>query len=309
MGRLLLIIFLVKFKTNRYNLLAFSNKVFLTIRKIRLTSEELLKFLISSNHDIAKLIPERGMDYEDLCSLYILDCSPVINSIDEIKLIPKKLANVAESEYCVTNDFSPAIIEECCSYGFFPMALKLWNSHFLTVKYHLYKSIVEFDTLHIPKSVRRYAKNMRLTFDKNFDLCIDNIHRIYGLNWLYPPLVEGLRALHLGKTFKIGVHSVELWEGDELIAGEIGFIVRNVYTSLSGFYLKNCAGNIQMSALGLFLKANGFAYWDLGMPLPYKRKYGAVNMNRVEYEKLFDKTPLDLLKFPSDEIDIESFFC
>ncbi|MBP7552293.1 MAG: hypothetical protein KA885_02625 [Spirochaetes bacterium] len=273
-----------------------------------MTSEELVKLLISSNADIAKLTTDNGISYEDLCSLYILDSSPIINSINEIKLIPDKLSNNFESEYCVSNDFSPAIIEECCSYGFFPMAVKLLDRHFLTVKYHLYKSIITFDKLHIPGSVRRYAKNMRLTFDKNFDLCINNIHNIYGFNWLYPPLVEGFKAIHIGANFKIGVHSIELWEGDELIAGEIGFIVRNVYTSLSGFFLKNCAGNIQMSALGLFLKVNGFAYWDLGMPIPYKNKYGAVNMNRVEYEKLFDETSPDLLKFPNDEINIEPFF-
>lgn len=273
-----------------------------------MTPEELVKILISSDADITKLSPDYGLNYEDLCSLYILDSSPIINSIDEIKLIPEKLSNSTESEYCISNDFSPEMIEECCSYGFFPMAIKLLDRHFLTVKYHLLKSIMKFDSLHISKNVRRYAKNMYLTFDKNFDLCIKNIHKIHGLNWLYPPLVEGLKAIHFGKDFKVGVHSVELWEGDELIAGEIGFIVRNVYTSLSGFYLKNCAGSIQMSALGLFLKNNGFAYWDLGMPIPYKYKYGAINMNRTEYEDLFNKTNQNLLNFPDDKIEIESIF-
>ena len=66
-----------------------------------------------------------------------------------------------------------------------------------------------------------------------------------------------------------------------------------------------------MALLGHFLFENGFAYWDLGMSIPYKYRYGAFDADRTEQEsrwkllnsnrnELSDKTEYklsDFLKF------------
>jgi hypothetical protein len=36
-----------------------------------------------------------------------------------------------------------------------------------------------------------------------------------------------------------------------------------------------------------WLRDNGFAFWDLGMPLPYKTDLGAVNLNTKEFVKIY----------------------
>ena len=51
---------------------------------------------------------------------------------------------------------------------------------------------------------------------------------------------------------------------DELVAGDLGYTVGGVYTSLTGFHTENNAGSVLLCALGRYLELNGFAFWDLG---------------------------------------------
>lgn len=63
-----------------------------------------------------------------------------------------------------------------------------------------------------------------------------------------------------------------------------------------------------MAVLGLWLRENGFAFWDLGMSLPYKYRYGASDYDRDEQEKMMDKiNGTKIISFPSEEIPLTYF--
>lgn len=70
--------------------------------------------------------------------------------------------------------------------------------------------------------------------------------------------------------------SMELWEGDVLVAGELGYAQGGVYTSLTGAYVKAHAGagSVQLGCLGVLLRAAGFQVWDFGMAMGYKLELG-----------------------------------
>ena len=104
------------------------------------------------------------------------------------------------------------------------------------------------------------------------------------------------------------VDSVEIWHDGKIVAGEIGFRTGTAYASLSGFHTEDNIGHVQMAVLGLWLRENGFAFWDLGMSLPYKYRYGAADYDRDEQEKMMDKiNGTKIISFPSEEIPLTYF--
>lgn len=191
--------------------------------------------------------------------------------------------------------FDENVIRESLYRGFYTMALPLFGKSFLYVKYHKNKLIIKPKDFHIPKNFNRLQRrfeNYTMTFNKDFDKTIDTLIKVYPETWLTPELVQAFKNIHKNSDNKVSIDSVEIWnEKGELVAGEIGFITKSAYASLSGFHLEKDTGTYQMCLLGKYLFKNGFKYWDLGMSLPYKYRYGAKDKTRKEQEKLWNKLP------------------
>lgn len=147
----------------------------------------------------------------------------------------------------------------------------------LIPKIHFVRSCMHPSEIHISKKVKKLCKNFYITIDKDFDGVINGIIEKHGENWLYPFIQKEFKKLfEKTETYKnLEMHSVEVWFGDELVAGEIGNSIGAVYTSLTGFQRKNCAGTIQLCALAKLLEYQNFQLWDLGMLLPYKKDIGS----------------------------------
>jgi Leu/Phe-tRNA-protein transferase len=60
-----------------------------------------------------------------------------------------------------------------------------------------------------------------------------------------------------------------------------------IYTSYSGYTDEDSAGTVQMALTGRWLRDQGFAFWDLGMPLEYKDRLGAVNLDSRQFVELW----------------------
>lgn len=245
-------------------------------------------------------------------------------------------------EDAVCPDFYEDVVRKSLSLGYYPMSMekaietiterdkyeRLYSTvkrddsgkitflarYFMTIRHHEKKMIIDFDNFRFPKKTRRYVKqtfaDYTLTFNRNFDLCAEQIIRHYEAEgtWLVPPLLDVFRNIHNNPDSEVSVDSVELWHGDELVAGELGFITHNAYASLCGFHTENNSGTVQMAALGTWLKENGFAYWDLGMEMSYKYIYGAISMNREKQRQYFEKLGPDRLSLPKEPIRIGDLF-
>jgi leucyl/phenylalanyl-tRNA--protein transferase len=262
---------------------------------------------------------------------------PYIHSIPSLHVLLTVLYKGLPHEFCWSCDLSPRFVAEVSYHGFVPMAERTPDGQYIMLpKMHVYRCLLQFGQLHIPKKVRKRASAFHVTVDTCFDAVVTACqaqHTEEGC-WLHAPLMVAFRALHhprpmapsdkserevaapeptgaaaAGATGATGpasgpasshaaaaagssspgagrgvrLHSIEVWRGAELVAGEVGLSVGATYTSLSGFYTVSSSGTVQCVATALMLRRAGYAYWDLGMELPYKMQLGATTVPRATF--------------------------
>jgi Leu/Phe-tRNA-protein transferase len=203
-------------------------------------------------------------------------------------------------EFCVAGDFSPEFIAGLMEAGFLVMSTCISGPgeeprYILLPKLHLVRSALFFENLHIKKSIRRYLNRYELRFDADFDFIVSRCLEIHGQGWLTPPLVEAIKFIRLvnrknsavDNFFKVQPASFALYRDGKLVAGEFGITTGRVYTSYSGYYDESNAGTVQLVKATQYLRDNGYAFFDLGMPLDYKTDLGALNISPEEFVKLF----------------------
>lgn len=155
------------------------------------------------------------------------------------------------------------------------------------------------------KSIRKKSKKFRLTINQSFDRVVEECRRQHPRCWLYPELVRVFKEIHDAgqvdsvvnpcantmnnpsqiKTAPVRMYSIEIWndETGELAAGELGYTVGSIYTSLTGFSAQDSAGSVQLASLGRLLCKMGFTLWDLGMNMEYKQGLGSHLMDRKDF--------------------------
>jgi hypothetical protein len=143
----------------------------------------------------------------------------------------------------------------------------------------------------------------------DFSRILERCVQVHGADWLTPPLLETfleIRRTAAGggggrlKERWISPHarrrrprrtvlpvSFGLYRDGELVAGEFGTVVGRVYTSYSGYRDEDSAGTAQLVLTGRYLRDGGYAFWDLGMPMDYKDRLGAVNVDPRRFVALY----------------------
>lgn len=225
---------------------------------------------------------------EELLESHFGRTCPKIREDDEIELIARKMCEGNFGDFAWSLCFDPAFVSRLFSQGFLPIATELYHEAppnrtadpliVLLPKLHQHRCCLQLNEVRIIRSARKQARKYTFTVNRAFEQVVQGCHKQHGVSWLWPPVVDAFRILH-----KKVIHSIELWEEDTLVAGELGWSSGRVYTSLSGFYTKSGSGSVQITALGGLMHQCGYELWDLGMELPYKTDLGAKNLPREEF--------------------------
>jgi Leu/Phe-tRNA-protein transferase len=214
-------------------------------------------------------------------------------------------------EFCVSLDFSPDFIARLMAAGFLVMSAKFDNAadedntdedaaasaesaapepdaqYILLPKLHLTRSALFFDNLHIKKSIKRLLNRYELRYDADFDFIVNRCQEIHGDDWLTEPLVAAIRNIRQNRLHWVYPTSFALYRNGKLVAGEFGVKVGRVYTSYSGYYDESNAGTVQLILATRYLRENGFAFFDMGMPMDYKTDLGATDLSPEDFVALF----------------------
>ncbi|KAF1772174.1 Acyl-CoA N-acyltransferase [Phytophthora cactorum] len=202
----------------------------------------------------------------------------------------------SQDDFYVSRHFDPLLLSHLMYEGFLPIASEFQDKCFLLPKLHRQRCVLLVKPNapeHVPKIVRKRAKKFKFVLNRDFDGVVEGCHEKHGIPWLYPPIVESFKTLfqaaddgvELYPGCKVRFFTVELYDAatDTLVAGELGYTVGSVYTSLTGFSRASGAGTVQLHALSKFLYLAGFKMWDLGMSMDYKMGLGAKDLDRDDF--------------------------
>jgi leucyl/phenylalanyl-tRNA--protein transferase len=135
---------------------------------------------------------------------------------------------------------------------------------------------------HWSRSLRRTLRKhpYRVTLDEDFVGVMRMCGETRANNtWIIPELVAGYAELHrLGWT-----HSVEVWEGRELVGGIYGVAIGGLFAGESMFHTRTDCSKIAFASLVAKLRASGFTLFDVQVTNPHLESLGCVEITRDDY--------------------------
>lgn len=147
------------------------------------------------------------------------------------------------------------------------------------------RGILEFEALHVPRSLARARRRsqLRFTIDCAFGRVIRGCARTprpgQSGTWITPAIEAAYVRLH-----RLGIaHSVEAWHGDDLVGGIYGVDVDGAFAAESMFYREPDASKLALLHLVGHLRGRGLDWMDIQILTPHLARLGARAVPRAEF--------------------------
>lgn len=144
------------------------------------------------------------------------------------------------------------------------------------------RPVIFVNQVRIQRSLRQQLRN-KVDWTTTLNACFDRVveHCRVGRSpvWLTDRLVEGLQALHEAGH----AHSVEVWDGDQLIGGTFGVRIGGVFSADSQFTLRSGAAKVAVACLVRRVADAGGVAVDVQHDGDHAKLIGAVPVPRASY--------------------------
>jgi leucyl/phenylalanyl-tRNA--protein transferase len=184
---------------------------------------------------------------------------------------------------------TPEILLRAYAAGMFPMAESADDPEVFWVQPRI-RGIMPLDRFHISRSLAKKIRQkpfditVNKAFDRVMEFCAEATDN-RPTTWINPLILSLYKELHrMGYT-----HSVEAWQGDELVGGLYGVSLGSAFFGESMFSRRADASKICLVHLVRRLKERKFTLLDTQFTTDHLKTFGAIDIPRKEYEKLLEK--------------------
>ena len=181
------------------------------------------------------------------------------------------------------------------SIGIFPMAETADDPsiHWIEPKR---RGIIPLDGLHVSRSLAKLIRSDRfqVAIDTDFQSVIEACATTHGSTWINLPI----RSLFSELFEKGHVHSVEVYEKNQLVGGLYGLALGGAFFGESMFHTLTNASKVALVHLVARLNAGGFCLLDTQFLTPHLATLGAIEIDRLEYKSLLANALSVTAEFP-----------
>lgn len=202
-------------------------------------------------------------------------------------------AGALPDEYLI----APELLLRAYASGIFPMSEDAEDPEVFWVRPEK-RGIIPLDDFHIPRSLRKTIrqKKFEIKIDSDFVRVIDGCASGTGdrsRTWIN----KSIRDAYI-KLFRLGhCHTVEAWIDDQLVGGLYGVTLGRAFFGESMFSRERDASKVCLAYLVSHLKKQGFVLLDTQFTTPHLERFGAIEVERSQYELILEEALQGCAKF------------
>ncbi|CAK07579.1 leucyl/phenylalanyl-tRNA--protein transferase [Rhizobium johnstonii] len=178
---------------------------------------------------------------------------------------------------------TPDILLRAYSIGLFPMAESADDPEIFWVEPEL-RGVLPFDHFHVSKSLAKTVR--KKPFEIRFDHAFDQVIAACAEETSGRPstwINRTIRSLY-STLFDMGhAHTVEAWEGNELVGGLYGVSLGSAFFGESMFSRRTDASKICLVHLVDRLRERGFTLLDTQFTTEHLKTFGAIDVPKADY--------------------------
>jgi leucyl/phenylalanyl-tRNA---protein transferase len=188
----------------------------------------------------------------------------------------------------VSRVFGPNELLDCYRRGVFPMAEDRDDPRLFLVDPDL-RGILPLDGLHVSKSLRKTIRREPFTirvdtaFSRVVEQCAASSPGRMS-TWINAPILNLYSALH-----RIGhAHSVECWDGEDLVGGLYGVSLKGAFFGESMFSRRTDASKVALAYLVARLRRGGYMLLDTQFVTEHLTTLGVQEIEREAFHERLD---------------------
>ena len=180
-------------------------------------------------------------------------------------------------------DITPELLLRAYSIGLFPMADSADDPEIFWVEPEI-RGVIPLDDFHVPRSLAKSMRRSSFTIRRNtaFEAVMQGCAAPAPdrpTTWINGTIRGLYTALH-GKGH---AHSVEAWDGDDLVGGLYGVSLGAAFFGESMFSRRTDASKMCLVHLVEHLRTRGFILLDTQFTTEHLKTFGAIDVPKADY--------------------------